>query len=222
MKTRLVGWVAMGLLAVPLAASASTIDWASWSNVATSPTAGSATATFAPGLTASYGGELQAFVPSYPSYTPSSTFSGGTVGNAPPQANGIVRLTGGATVLDTITFSQAVVDPVIAIWSLGQGGINAQFAFNAPFTIEAGGPSAEYGGSTITAVGNTVYGREGNGVIQFNGTLTSISWTNPVYEYWYGFTVGVPETTGVPEPATLALLGLGIAGLGIMRRRRTN
>jgi hypothetical protein len=38
------------------------------------------------------------------------------------------------------------VNPVMAIWSLGQSGINANFTFtpSEPFTIESGGPSAEY------------------------------------------------------------------------------
>ena len=33
--------------------------------------------------------------------------------------------------------------------------------------------------------------------------------------------VGQPANTQVPEPGTLALFGLGLAGLGYMRRRRT-
>ena len=119
----------------------------------------------------------------------------------------------------TITFSQAVLNPVLAIWSLGQPGLLAQFSFGQSFTIESGGPNAEYGGAAITALGNTVSGVEGNGVIRFNGSLTSISWTNPVFEDWYGFTVGVP-VAAVPEPETYALLVAGLALLGARARRR--
>lgn len=213
--------IACGTLAAALPAAAASIDWASWNSPVTGNTTGSATATFATaGVTAGYTGELQQFVANYPSYTPAGTFSGGTVGNAPPSANGILKIFGGPnTLTSTITFSQAVVNPVIAIWSLGQPGLSAQFDFDHAFTIESGGPNAEYGGATITSIGNNVFGSEGNGVIQFAGSINSISWTNPVYENWYGFTVGVP-VAAVPEPETYALLLAGLGALVLVTRRR--
>ena len=66
------------LMAAPTIASASTVDWATWSNVVTGATAGSATGTTAD-TTFTYTGELQHFFANYPSYTPGGTFSGGTV-----------------------------------------------------------------------------------------------------------------------------------------------
>ena len=214
--------IACGTLAAALPAVAGPIDWASWSNTVVGNTTGSATATFSTaGITAGYTGELQQLVGNYPSYTPGGTFSGGTVGNAPAQADGIVRIFGGtAAGTNTITFSQAVVNPVLAIWSLGQpGNFVAQFNFNQAFTIEAGGPNAEYGGASIYAVGNTIFGAEGNGVVQFSGSIASISWTNPIAEDWYGFTVGVP-VAAVPEPETYALMLAGFAVLAFVARRR--
>ncbi len=214
--------VALGMFAAAAPAVAGPIDWASWSGISTGTTTGAASAAFgASGITATYSGELQNFFGNYPSYNPSGTFSGGAVGNAPPSANGIIQVFGGSNAgVNTLTFSQAVLNPVMAIWSLGQGGINAQFAFNTAFTIESGGPSAEYGGASITSVGNTVFGSEGNGTIQFTGSVTSISWANPVAENWYGFTVGT-AVQAIPEPETYALMLAGLAALGFVARRRS-
>jgi len=111
---------------------------------------------------------------------------------------------------------------VMAIWSLGAGGAPASFVFSAtePFTIESGGPSVEFGGSSITAAGNVVNGNEGNGTIQFNGTFTQITWTNPQFEFYYAFTVGVPGTApAIPEPGTYATLGTGLLAIAVLLRR---
>jgi hypothetical protein len=202
-------------------ANAAVIDWATWgSAVPGSPTGGSAIGTTAGGVTITYTGELQSLDPNYPSWTPTSSYVGGNISNAPPQSGGIIQLFGGnPQVVDTITFSAPVTNPVFAIWSLGQTGINAKFDFSVPFSIQAGGPSAEYGGMTITQTGDTAAGVEGNGTVQFLGTYSSISWNNPVFENWYGFTAGV---TATPEPSTWAMMILGFAGVSFMAYRRRN
>jgi len=205
-------------LCASIPARADTIDWTTW-GAAAPGTPGSAFGATSGGLGVSYSGDLQSLVANYPSWTPTTSYTGGTIGNAPPQSGGILQLFGGNTDVNTIFFSHAVVNPVLAIWSLGQTGIDAQFDFvNAPFTIEAGGPSAEYGGQSITSSGDTVYGLEGNGVIQFTGTYSSISWSNPVFENWYGFTVG-NDLSAVPEPATWAMMLIGFGAVGFAMRR---
>lgn len=218
MRSIIMATAALGaLLTFAGTGSAATITWTDWTSSSISPTTGSAAGT-AGGVTVSYAGELENLFKGYPSYTPTSSWVGGLVGNT-PNPNDIIQLSGGnPSQVNTITFSRPVTNPVLAIWSLGQGGINASFDFTATPTFDAGGPSAEYGGSAISVVGNDVFGSEGNGSIHFAGTFSSISFTNPVFEFWYGFTVGVPGSA-VPEPAGLALIGLGLVGLGLARRR---
>jgi hypothetical protein len=225
-------WMLGGLLALVCGAvapaAASLITWTTWTSGTVSTTAGSAAGTLAGlGISVAYTGEMDSLT-SGVLWTPVSTFTGGTVGNAPPSGtNDAIDLVGGGTVLDTVTFSAPVLNPILAIWSLGQGGVTARFSFTAaePFTIEGGGPSTQFGGSTIFAGGacpaNAACGIEGNGVLQFNGTFSSITWTNPVFENFYAFTIGVAgAAVSVPEHATLSLLGLGLAGLGFSRRKR--
>ena len=43
-------------------------------------------------------------------------------------------------------------------------------------------------------------GIEGNGAIQFQGKFTSIQWTDPINEYWSGFTIGLPEAGNTYYP----------------------
>lgn len=215
----------LALAAAALTASglahAATIDWNTWA----SNSAGSISTASGP-ISVTYSGEMSGYYTNYPSWGPSTTFADGTtVANAPVAANGIVRLIGGGgdrAVVDTVTFSQAVVNPVFSIWSLGQGGNTASFHFlGATPVFVAGGPGAEYGGSSISVSGNDVLGTEGDGTVQFMGTFTSISWTNPVAENWYGFDVGVAGVAAVvPEPGSWGMLlaGLTLTGLAIRRR----
>lgn len=141
-----------------------------------------------------------------PSWAPTSTWADGTVlSNGLTQNNNVMQIFGGTSTVNTLLFSQPVIDPVLAIWSLGsvvQGQASFVFTGLSPLNI-VGGPSAEYGGSPLNLSGVTVSGIEGNGSIQFLGTYSSISWTNPQFEDYYGFNVGVLDV--VPEPSSLVL-----------------
>jgi hypothetical protein len=205
------------VLAFAASAQAAPIDWNTW----TSSSGGTISTTGGP-IGVGFTGPTHNMIAGYPSYTPNSTFGDGViVNNAPTPANGIMQLFGGTDAMNTVTFSTPVVNPVMAIWSLGQGGIDAKFVFNATPTLVSGGPSAEYGGPALSVVGNTVSGNEGNGTVQFIGTFSSISWTNPVFENWYGFDVGIAGVANpVPEPETYALMMAGLGAMGFIARRR--
>ena len=207
-------------------AHADTITWTNWSSPATPGAPGSAAGT-AGSITVNYTGQTSGLT-NLPSWGPVSTFTGGLVGNAPPHTP-TIQLEGGSPITESITFSSTVVDPIFAIWSLGQVGVPASFDFSSKngqsFNLLGGGISNEFGGSALTSTGSVVHGTEGNGLVQFNGAFDSITFTTPNFENYYAFTVGYDATlTGggtpgsVPEPATVSLFGLGLAALPTVRR----
>jgi PEP-CTERM motif len=223
-------------------AHADTFVWATWTaDTPSTGTTGSATGTM-PGFTITYSGQLSGLDngTSGPSWTPHSTWIGGVVGNGPPSGATSIHMEGGNPGIETITFSGPVANPVLAIWSLGAGGIQTSFDFNSgePFTIAGGGPNAEYGGSglVINTAGTGVTGNEGNGLIELLGIYTSFTFTTPIFENYYNFTIGeddtitstlppgggtTPPTSAVPEPSTLSLLGTGLTALAFARRALT-
>ncbi len=129
-------------------------------------------------------------------WVPSAPYLSSVVLN-PPATSDIIALAGGNSTVNTIKFAQPITNPVMAIASLGSAaaGIVARYQFDANFDILSQG-AGYWGNGTLTKLsGNVLQGLEGHGVIQFQGTFTSISWTAPVYENWHGFTIGLVDIT---------------------------
>jgi hypothetical protein len=198
-------------------ASAATI-WTDWLT-AQNGGPGSATGNLG-GVSVSYSGGLVGSVLNGFSnvWAPPTTYVGGVVDTSPASVGDDLRLNGAFTGVNTITFATPVINPLFAIWSLGQPGFAASFSFNQTPTFVVGGPNSQFGGSAINVAGNTVSGFEGNGIVQFIGTFNSISWTNS-FENFYAFTVGSNGEREVPEPASLLLVASGV--LGVLARRRS-
>jgi hypothetical protein len=219
------------ILAAGLAQSA-TYSYTTWNSDTPSigSTPGSASGSLVIGastITVSYSGDVngatQVGAGGTNFYSPASIYSGGVVGNGPTN-NSMIALGQQGTFTNTITFSSAVVNPILDIVSLGSSGAPVSYVFSSgsPVIVNQG---VGYWGGTATSLsvsGNTLTGAEGSGVIEFVGTFTSLSFTVTGGEVWNGITVGsqVPASP-VPEPSSL-LMGLGALAVAVpfIRRRK--
>jgi hypothetical protein len=201
---------------------ATPMDTASWTNW-TSSAPGSIGGSFTQGsntIDVTYTGNAFGVDHGSHIYNVPASFTNAEVTNT-PGTNGTVLMTGGTNEINAFHFSQAVVDPIIDLFSVGQAGVAVTFNFldGATFTILNQG-AGNWGGGLLTQSGSSVTGWEGNGLLQFHGTYTDIYFTTPDYEYYYGATVGA--VNAVPEPATYALIlgGLGFVAWTTRRRKQ--
>jgi len=144
-------------------------------------------------------------------------YTGNALVDNAPTANELLAFNSAST--NTITFGSAVVNPLMAILSMGQPSFPVTYDFDTPFTVLSEGLGFWGDGSFTLGAGDQLIGRELHAVIQFQGSMNSINWTSTA-ENWHGFTFGLLAPTAVPEPGTLALLGIGLAGMGMTRRRK--
>lgn len=198
------------------------VNWTDWISGTDGPN-GSVTGTLSIGATnvsVSYAGEVLFHQTGTGTdyFTPSTPYTSATVPNAPPAAEMIAL---SLATPKTLTFSQPISNPLFAVISLNGNG----YRFDRDFDILSFG-QGYWGNGTLTKqlLPGGIFELDGSGephgVIEFQGTFSSISWTSLTNENWNGFTIGVRGLAPVPEPGAVSLLaGLCLYGASFLVRR---
>lgn len=210
---------------------AASINWVDWTASSTDQVVGTGSAS-GETIDVSYNGKyIGAQTDGGTNYwNPSDSYTNNTVVDNAPPASDIIRITGGSNALShSITFSEPVVNPIMAVLSLGQPSITITYDFgDEEFSILSSGTGfwgGDPNGSLFEVTSSILTGVEGHGIIQFEGVYSSLTWDAPTFEYWHGFQVGFEQLesqlppSNVPVPTAVWLFGSGIIGLIGLRRK---
>lgn len=143
----------------------------------------------------------------------------GNIGNEPTPSTALFFLTGSAvlnysagfTTGFSFWYSTVSFAGIVNVWD----GLNATGNLLGTINLAAlgAGPGDPNGAFSNWAIGSL--GFAGTALsIDFGGTVNQVAYDN--------ITFGSENPNPTPEPGTLALLGFGLAGLGVARRRKVS
>lgn len=95
------------------------------------------------------------------------------VDNRPPGFE-LLAFNGAST--NSLTFSAPVLNPLMAIVSMGQSGLAVTYDFDTPFTVLSEGRGFWGDGTFSVGAGDVLVGNELHAVIQFHGPVSQINW----------------------------------------------
>jgi hypothetical protein len=154
--------------------------------------------------------------------------SGGYEGAAVANVDTTLNFNGGTLHLctlddpfqQTINSGHCVANTVdlLEVSTIGDFVIGQQYVFQSILT-------ATTFGNTASAFNDQLFvGQSGTSSAFADATHTSNTFLSPLGDFFFssasGHDYALPDTNGVPEPGTLALLSIGAIGAGLFRRRR--